>query len=101
MTKIDLRIAIKRLDEIREVSPKIAREYRIGIVNKKQDNPRWSQRPGKVILYKDEFRGQVTIETPMDDEYLAEHLKRHPRSLLRTICCTIGFPKDYIDEVLV
>jgi len=90
---IDLRQAIK----IREMLLEPER-YKIGICKKfPGDFP--ARREGDVVLFKVTSGNCCTIETPINDEWLARNVASGNR--IRTINTMIAVPLSLIEEVLM
>jgi hypothetical protein len=90
---IDLRQAIK----VRKMLPK-DRRYKIGICKKfPGDFP--ARREGEVVLFRVTSGNICTIETPINNEWIAKNIAEG--NGLRTINTMIAVPLSLIEEVLL
>ena len=90
---IDISQAIKVRNMQRD-----SNKFHVGIINKDIE---YSYKKGQVCLfrYEKDSKTTCTIEFPISDEWIAKN--RAENNYLTTIGTCIGFPLNYIDEILI
>jgi hypothetical protein len=92
---MDFTNAIECLKLQKETNPNT--QYKIGVIKKNIDSL-VTYKIGDVVLFeKGIVKNTITVERPMTPEWLQK--QKEKGSLLTTVCCIVGVPENYVDEV--